>query len=83
MAQLNATGGHLHRFKSIHSHKWCNALTKSITKASRTNNTLEVIQHMNSCMAVVEVMYNYGNATQLVLSKTGSRLPVSQSRWGY
>jgi hypothetical protein len=56
---------------------------KAITKASHTNNTLEVIQHMNIGMTVVEVMKNRGNATQLVLSKTGSRLPVSQSRWGY
>jgi hypothetical protein len=56
IAQVKATGGHLHMFKSIHSHKWRNALMKSITKASRTNDAFEVIKHMNSGMTVVEIM---------------------------
>jgi len=52
--RLNATVGHLHRFKAIHCHKWFNALMKAITKASRVNTALQVIQHMNDGMSVVK-----------------------------
>jgi pentatricopeptide repeat protein len=51
---LNATVGHLHRFTVIHCHKWYNALMKSLTKAARVNTALQVVQHMNDGLTVVD-----------------------------
>ena len=39
---------------------------KSITKASRTNNILEVIQHMNNGIIVVEAAICW-DATQILI----------------